>query len=102
MSEVNGATVLSWQVHDTGSEVTVMARVGSDDVGEVRSPFTLRSEWLKRTMTLTATDEAGNSRTATWTSAEQSGGWEWPIAFSVVGIAIVAAIVVVVARRRRI
>lgn len=102
MSEVNGATVLSWQVHDTGSEVTVMARVGSEDIGEVHSPFTLRSEWLKRTMTLTATDEAGNSRTATWTSAEQSGGWEWPIAFSVVGIAIVATIVVVVARRRRI
>lgn len=101
-STVDGRTVLAWSAVDAASDVISSLRVGNIDQGNVDSPLTILTAWSGKTITMTLTDLAGNTRTSSWTppNTGSANRQSWVI-YVLLGLMAGAAATFVVRRRRR-
>ncbi len=97
----NRATWLIWNTTDqTSGLVGYRLAVDGRDVGAVSSPLNFDDAWRGHRLTITATDAAGNIRTATWQKSE-AGGYHPLVQWWIILILGVGALVVAVWVTRR-
>ncbi len=101
-SSVGGQAVIAWSATDAMSGATSSLRVGSRLVGTVTSPLKLDPTWAGKTLVMTLTDLAGNTRTASWVYPNGSLiPLTWRIVGGVMAALLIVAATILVMRRRR-
>lgn len=77
-ASVNGQNLIIWSATDAVSTPVSTLRIGNHDFGVVASPLPLDPNWIGKTLVITVTDQAGNSRSAEWTyPGRKMETWWW-------------------------
>ncbi len=100
--QLAGQAAVIWQSIDRMSGVVkYTATIDGRSLGIVTSPLIIKPEWAGQQLNVTAIDEAGNTRVASWqftagATSSSTVAWWWPL----IGAAVLVALWVIGRRRR--